>query len=139
VLDRVQGCTFDDYTLHHSAAPRAPRPWPSISGRLPHHLKRPLSRPTWTVTRADGHRAGRGRRIGIIDRGFRSGEIDPQVREVQIVKRKQHGVISDPYTSASRLAESRPDARHRVGTLVVVEPAPVGPADERDLVRHHPS
>ena len=34
--------------------------------------------------------------IGIIDRGFRSGEIGPQVREVEIVKRQQHGIITDP-------------------------------------------
>ena len=36
--------------------------------------------------------------IGIIDRGFRPGEIEPQVREVEIVKRTQHGVITDPYS-----------------------------------------
>ena len=38
--------------------------------------------------------------IGIIDRGFRPGEIEPQVREVEIVKRTQHGVITDPYSIA---------------------------------------
>ena len=32
--------------------------------------------------------------IGIIDRGFRPGEIEPQVREVEKVKRTQHGVIA---------------------------------------------
>ena len=36
--------------------------------------------------------------IGIIDRGFRPGDIDPQVREVETVKRTQHGVITDPHT-----------------------------------------
>ena len=36
--------------------------------------------------------------IGIIDRGFRSGDIEPQVREVERVKRRQHGIIADPYT-----------------------------------------
>ena len=36
--------------------------------------------------------------IGVIDRGFRSGEIEPQVREVEIVKRTQHGIIPDQYT-----------------------------------------
>src|SRR5207248_9259349 len=30
--------------------------------------------------------------IGIIDRGFRPGDIQPQVREVEVVKRTQHGV-----------------------------------------------
>ena len=34
--------------------------------------------------------------LGVIDRGFRPGEIEPQVREVEIVKRTQHGVIKDP-------------------------------------------
>ena len=38
--------------------------------------------------------------IGIIDRGFRPGEIEPQVREVEIVKRTQHGVITDPYSTS---------------------------------------
>ena len=37
--------------------------------------------------------------LGIIDRGFRSGDIEPQVREVEMVKRTQHGIIRDPYTS----------------------------------------
>ena len=46
--------------------------------------------------------------IGIIDRGFRPGEIEPQVREVEIVKRTQHGVITDPYsTSAVQPAVAR--------------------------------
>ena len=47
--------------------------------------------------------------IGIIDRGFRPGEIEPQVREVEIVKRTQHGVITDPYSIApgAALAEAR--------------------------------
>ena len=62
--------------------------------------------------------------LGIIDRGFRSGEIEPQVREVQIVKRKQHGVISDPYTIAPDASLAEAAARMRdtgVGTLVVVD------------------
>jgi IMP dehydrogenase len=62
--------------------------------------------------------------IGIIDRGFRPGEIAPQVREVEIVKRTQHGVIGDPYTISpeATLGEAT-DAMHRsgVGTLVVVD------------------
>jgi hypothetical protein len=40
--------------------------------------------------------------IGIIDRGFRPGEIEAQVREVQTVKRTQHAVIGDPYRSSPR-------------------------------------
>ena len=76
--------------------------------------------------------------IGIIDRGFRSGDIEPQVREVERVKRRQHGIIADPYTI-------RPDAplteaastmqRTGVGTLVVVDESRriVGLLTTRDL------
>ena len=62
--------------------------------------------------------------IGIIDRGFKPGDIAPQVREVEIVKRTQHGVIPDPYTVpvSAGLAEALGVMRQRgVGTLVVVE------------------
>ena len=62
--------------------------------------------------------------IGIIDRGFRPGEIEPQVREVGIVKRTQHGVITDPWSIApdAPLDEAAAlMARSRVGTLVVVD------------------
>src|SRR5262245_16426710 len=62
--------------------------------------------------------------IGIIDRGFRSGDVEPQVREVQRVKRRQHGIITDPYTirTGASLTEAR-DAMRRtgVGTLVVID------------------
>jgi IMP dehydrogenase len=62
--------------------------------------------------------------IGIIDRGFRAGDIEPQVVEVAAVKRTQHGLIADPHTidehrsvaDAKRLME-----RTGVGTLVVVD------------------
>src|SRR5437016_6341911 len=67
--------------------------------------------------------------IGIIDRGFRPGDIQPQVREVEIVKRTQHGVISDPYSvppSATIEQAAALMARSRVGTLVVLD-------DERHL------
>ena len=49
--------------------------------------------------------------IGIIDRGFRPGDIQPQVREVEIVKRTQHGVIGDPYSVApsASVGEAAPD------------------------------
>ncbi len=62
--------------------------------------------------------------IGIIDRGFRSGEIEPQVREVEIVKRKQHGIIGDPYTIVADASLAEAATRMRttgVGTLVVVD------------------
>ena len=62
--------------------------------------------------------------IGIIDRGFRPGEIGPQVREVEKVKRAQHGVIRDPYSVAPDASLDEAAAlmnRSRVGTLVVVD------------------
>jgi len=62
--------------------------------------------------------------IGIIDRGYRPGEIEPQVREVEIVKRTQHGVINDPYSidaSATVREAVALMTRSRVGTLVVVD------------------
>ncbi len=79
-------------------------------------LKRPIvSANMDTVTRApmaivQAEEGG----IGIIDRGFRPGDIEPQVREVEIVKRTQHGVIRDPYSIApASLARGGggPDAR----------------------------
>jgi IMP dehydrogenase len=76
--------------------------------------------------------------IGIIDRGFRPGDIEPQVREVQIVKRTQHGIIRDPYTIApdATIAEAAAAMlQSRVGTLVVVDGARklVGLLTERDI------
>ncbi len=104
VLDSVRGCTFDDYILapQRSVLPRRDPATIDLSGRLSRRitLKRPIvSANMDTVTRApmaivQAEEGG----IGIIDRGFRPGEIEPQVREVEIVKRTQHGVISDPYS-----------------------------------------
>jgi IMP dehydrogenase len=62
--------------------------------------------------------------LGVIDRGFRTGEIEPQVREVEVVKRTQHGIIRDPYTIGpdATIAEARAAMeRSGVGTLVVVD------------------
>jgi IMP dehydrogenase len=62
--------------------------------------------------------------IGIIDRGFRAGDIEPQVREVERVKRRQHGIIADPYTIGPGAPLSEASAimlRTGVGTLVVVD------------------
>src|SRR5215207_11143091 len=104
LLDLVRGCTFDDFLFspQYSVLERRDPASIDLSSRLSQHLtlKRPLvSANMDTVTRAEmaiavAEEGG----IGIIDRGFRSGDIGPQVREVEIVKRKQHGVISDPYT-----------------------------------------
>ncbi|HEY7186546.1 MAG TPA: IMP dehydrogenase [Vicinamibacterales bacterium] len=128
----VRGCTFDDFlfTPQYSVIERRDPTAIDLSSKLSEHLtlKRPIvSANMDTVTRADmaiaiAEEGG----LGIIDRGFRSGDIAPQVREVERVKRRQHGVIPDPYTI-------RPDApireavdimrRTGVGTLVVVDNA----------------
>jgi IMP dehydrogenase len=130
VLERVRGCTFDDFILapQRSVLARRDPTVIDLSCRLSRRisLKRPIvSANMDTVTRApmaivQAEEGG----IGIIDRGFRPGEIEPQVREVEIVKRTQHGVISDPYSiaeSASLADASALMARSRVGTLVVVD------------------
>ncbi len=130
LLDAVQGCTFDDFILkpQFSVVERRDPARLDLSARLSRHitLKRPIvSANMDTVTRApmaivQAEEGG----IGIIDRGFRSGDIEPQVREVEKVKRTQHGIIFDPYTITpdATLAEARAmmDSSH-VGTLVVVD------------------
>src|SRR5918998_5131637 len=112
--DQVRGATFDDFlfTPQYSVVERRDPSAIDLSCRLTRRLtlKRPLvSANMDTVTRAEmaiavAEEGG----IGIIDRGFRAGEIAPQVREVEIVKRRQHGVIADPYTIAhtASLAEA---------------------------------
>src|SRR5439155_12581383 len=60
--------------------------------------------------------------IGVIDRGFRAGDIAPQIAEVTAVKRTQHGIIADPHTigATDRVADAvRLMERTGVGTLVV--------------------
>src|SRR4051794_21603429 len=136
VRDLVRGCTFDDFILtpQHSVLTRRDPATIDLSCQLTRgiRLERPIvSANMDTVTRApmaivQAEEGG----IGIIDRGFRPGEIEPQVREVEIVKRTQHGVITDPYSvsPASALAEAAAQMRKsRVGTLVVVD-------DQRKLV-----
>jgi IMP dehydrogenase len=129
-LDLIRGCTFDDFlfTPQYSVVERRDPATIDLTSRFSRRLtlRRPIvSANMDTVTRADmaiavAEEGG----LGIIDRGFRSGEIDPQVREVQIVKRKQHGIISDPYTIAPDASLAEAAARMRdtgVGTLVVVD------------------
>src|SRR3954464_6385278 len=129
-LALVRGCTFDDFILSPQRSVLARRDPSAIdlSVRLSRRitLKRPIvSANMDTVTRApmaivQAEEGG----IGIIDRGFRPGDIQPQVREFEIVKRTQHGVIRDPYSIApgATLAEARAImSRSRVGTLVVVD------------------
>jgi IMP dehydrogenase len=102
VLELVRGCTFDDFILapQYSVLPRRDPDVIDLSCQLTRGivLRRPIvSANMDTVTRApmavvQAEEGG----IGIIDRGYRSGEIEPQVREVEKVKRTQHGVIGDP-------------------------------------------
>ncbi len=130
LLDLVRGGTFDDFLFspQYSVLERRDPAAIDLASRLSQHLtlKRPLvSANMDTVTRAEmaiavAEEGG----IGIIDRGFRSGDIDPQVREVLKVKRRQHGVIVDPYTiqpGATLREASEVMRRTGVGTLVVVD------------------
>jgi IMP dehydrogenase len=126
----VAGCTFDDFLLapQRSIVDRRDPATIDLSSALTSSLR--LRRPVVsanmdTVTRAEmaivmAEEGG----IGIIDRGFRPGDIEPQVREALKVKRTQHGVIPDPLTIApdATLADARAAmARAKVGTLVVVD------------------
>ena len=130
LLERVRGCTFDDFLLVPQLG-EVPSRNPALldlstSFTAGIRLQRPLvSANMDTVTRAPmaivmAEEGG----IGVIDRGFRAGDIEPQVTEVATVKRTQHGTVSDPLSigvSAS-VAEARRLMRTaQVGTLVVVE------------------
>ena len=144
VGDLVHGCTFDDFLLSpkRSVVARRDPAVIDLSCRVSQHLalRRPIvSANMDTVTRApmaivQAEEGG----IGIIDRGFRNGEIHPQVREVEIVKRTQHGIIGDPYSvqPGAPVSEARAlMSRSRVGTLVVLDAARKlkGLLTERDL------
>src|SRR6185436_18244616 len=128
----VEGCTFDDFLFspQYSVLERRDPSTIDLSSRLSEHLtlKHPIvSANMDTITRSamavvQAEEGG----IGIIDRGFRGGDIAAQVREVEIVKRTQHGVIRDPYTispEASLSEAIRTMERSGVGTLVVVDGA----------------
>jgi IMP dehydrogenase len=132
LAELVKGATFDDFLLRpqYSVIDRRDPSVIDLSCRFSTHitLKRPLvSANMDTVTRApmaivQAEEGG----LGIIDRGFRNGDIEPQVREVEKVKRMQHIVIRDPYavgpdtplTDAVALMR-----RARAGTLVVIDDA----------------
>ena len=130
LADLLRGATFDDFLLRpqHSVIERRDPSVIDLSCRFSTHitLKRPLvSANMDTVTRApmaivQAEEGG----LGIIDRGFRNGDIEPQVREVEKVKRMQHIVIRDPYAVEPRTPLSEAVAlmrRTRAGTLVVVD------------------
>ena len=130
LLQLVRGCTFDDFlfTPQYSVVERRDPAAIDLSCQLSTHLRlrRPIvSANMDTVTRSEmaiaiAEEGG----IGIIDRGFRAGDIGPQVREVERVKRRQHGIIADPYTirgDASLSEAATIMQRTGVGTLVVVD------------------
>ena len=130
LAELVRGATFDDFLLRpqFSVIERRDPSVIDLSCRFSTHitLKRPLvSANMDTVTRApmaivQAEEGG----LGIIDRGFRSGDIEPQVREVEKVKRMQHIIIRDPYavTPETSLADATMlMKRSRAGTLVVVD------------------
>jgi IMP dehydrogenase len=130
LADLVRGATFDDFLLRpqYSVIARRDPSAIDLSCRFSTNitLKRPLvSANMDTVTRApmaivQAEEGG----IGIIDRGFRNGDIGPQVREVEKVKRMQHIIIRDPYavTPETPLAEAVAIMkRTRAGTLVVID------------------
>jgi IMP dehydrogenase len=132
LLAFVRGRTFDDFLFTPQLGVVLSRD-PAVidlSTRFSEHiaLSRPLvSANMDTVTRSAmaavlAEEGG----IGVIDRGFRAGDIAPQVVEVSAVKRTQHGIILDPHaigsdrkvSDASRLME-----KTGVGTLLVVGPS----------------
>jgi IMP dehydrogenase len=144
LLHMVRGCTFDDFlfTPQYGLLARRDPNSVDLSTRFTEHLtiKRPLvSANMDTVTRAAmavvlAEEGG----IGVIDRGFRAGDIQPQVTEVSAVKRTQHGIITDPHTISGeqRLSEAiRQMEKTGVGTLAVVDSGGklTGLVTERDL------
>jgi IMP dehydrogenase len=128
LLQLVRGCTFDDFLLtpQLGIVPSRDPAVIDLSTRFTTGitLQRPIvSANMDTITRsamavALAEEGG----IGVIDRGFRAGDIAPQVGEVTAVKRTQHGIITDPHTidAEQRVADAlRLMERTGVGTLVV--------------------
>src|SRR3989304_633624 len=130
LLELVRGCTFDDFLLtpQFGILPRRDPDPVDLSTSFSEHLalKRPIvSANMDTVTRAAmaivlAEEGG----IGVIDRGYRIGDIQPQVNEIATGKRTQHGIIADPHTiEADRTVADalRIMSQTRVGTLAVVD------------------
>jgi IMP dehydrogenase len=130
LLALVRGCTFDDFLFAPQCGVLTRRDPTAVdlSTRFSEHI--PLARPLVsanmdTVTRSAmavvlAEEGG----IGVIDRGFRAGDIQPQVAEVAAVKRTQHGVIADPHVidAGRRVGDAiRMMEQTNVGTLAVVD------------------
>lgn len=132
LLDFVTGCTFDDFLLtpQLGVLPSRDPDAVDLSTRFSENIliKRPIiSANMDTVTRAAmaivlAEEGG----IGVIDRGYRPGDIEPQITEIITVKRKQHAIIRDPHTISAdqRIGDAlrKMDETH-VGTLVVTDSA----------------
>jgi IMP dehydrogenase len=144
LLEIVRGCAFDDFLFapREGVLPRRDPNLVDLSTRFSEHvaISRPLvSANMDTVTRAAmavvlAEEGG----LGVIDRGFRGGDIDPQLAEVAAVKRTQHGVITDPHVIPDdrRLVDAiQTMERTKIGTLAVVDSARrlVGLLTERDV------
>jgi IMP dehydrogenase len=130
LLQFVRGCTFDDFLLtpQLGVLPSRDPSTIDLTTRLTSRvmLRRPIvSANMDTITRAAmasvlAEEGG----IGVIDRGFRTGDIAPQVAEISAVKRTQHGIITDPHTidEHRQIADARRLMDHTgVGTLVVID------------------
>jgi IMP dehydrogenase len=126
----VHGCTFDDFLLtpQLGIVPSRDPAVVDLTTRFSEHvmISRPLvSANMDTITRAAmavvlAEEGG----IGVIDRGFRAGDIAPQVAEVSAVKRTQHGIILDPHALDENRSVGdaiRLMAQTGVGTLAVVD------------------
>ena len=108
LIDAVRGCTFDDFLLtpQLGVVPTRDPAVIDLSARFSEHvtLKRPLiSANMDTVTRAAMAKvlAEEGG-IGVIDRGFRSGDIAPQMTEVAAVPRLARPLASSPIRTPSK-------------------------------------
>ncbi len=130
LLDLVRGRTFDDFlfTPQLGVVPTRDPSAIDLSTRFSEHLtiRRPIvSANMDTITRAAmavvlAEEGG----LGVIDRGFRAGDIAPQMAEVAAVKRTQHGIILDPHAIGEdqRIADAvRTMKQTGVGTLAVVD------------------
>lgn len=144
LLELVRGCTFDDFLFTPQLGEIPSRDPSVIDLSSPFTttitLRRPLvSANMDTVTRAPmaivmAEEGG----IGVIDRGFRPGDVGPQVAEVAAVKRTQHGIVTDPRSIGltATVGDARTSMREgRVGTLVVVDDGGrlAGLLTERDI------
>src|SRR5438128_903986 len=104
LLELVRGCTFDDFLLTPQLGVVPSRNPDTIDLTTRFTTGVTLGRPLVsanmdTITRAAmatvlAEEGG----IGVIDRGFRAGEIASQIAEVAAVKRTQHGIIANPHT-----------------------------------------